>query len=82
MTLARGAPANQAACGQPLPARDRDWDCVRDKLPPCARDGTGRTVAVFAWAGSGLFEAIALPCPLPERGALGPGRRRRRPRGR
>ena len=34
-----------AACGQPLAARDRDW--VLEKLPPCARDCTGRTVAVF-----------------------------------
>ena len=28
-------------------------------------------MAVFACAGSGLFEAIPLPCPLPERGVLG-----------
>jgi hypothetical protein len=28
-------------------------------------------VAVFACADSGLFEAIPLPCPLPERGVLG-----------
>lgn len=61
--------AAEAACGRPLAARDRDW--VLEKLPPCARDCPGRTVAVFAWAGSGLFEIIALPCPLPERGVLG-----------
>src|SRR6516165_3017138 len=58
-----------AACGRPLAARDRDW--VLDKLPPCARDCPGRTTAVFACAGSGLFEVITLPCPLPERGVLG-----------
>jgi len=58
-----------AACGQPLAARDRNW--VLEKLPPCARDCPGRTVAVFACAGSGLFEAIPLPCPLPECGVLG-----------
>jgi hypothetical protein len=58
-----------AACGQPLAARDRDW--VLEKLPACARDYPGHTVAVFACAGSGLFEAIALPCTLPERGVLG-----------
>jgi hypothetical protein len=58
-----------AACGQPLTARDRDW--VLEKLPPCARDCPGHTVAVFACAGSGLLEAIPLPCPLPERGVLG-----------
>ena len=58
-----------AACGQPLAARDRDW--VLEKLPLCAGDCTGRSVAVFACAGSGLFEAIPLPCLLPERGVLG-----------
>jgi hypothetical protein len=61
--------AAEAACGRPLAARDRDW--VLEKLPPCARDCTERTVAVFACMGSGLFEAIPLPCPLPERGVLG-----------
>ena len=61
--------AAEAACGRPLMARDRDW--VLEKLPPCARDCPGRTVAVFACADSGLFEAIPLPCLLPERGVLG-----------
>ena len=61
--------AAEAACGRPLAARDREW--VLEKLPPCARDCPGRTVAVFACAGSGLFEAIPLPCSLPERGVLG-----------
>src|SRR5215471_3155678 len=61
--------AAEAACGQPMAARDRDW--VLDKLPPCARDCAGRTVAMFACAGSGLLEAIPLPCPLAERGVLG-----------
>ena len=61
--------AAEAACGRPLADRDRNW--VLEKLPPCARDCTGRTVAVFACAGSGLFEAIPLPCSLPERGVLG-----------
>jgi hypothetical protein len=58
-----------AACGRPLAVRDRDW--VLEKLPPCAGDCPGRMVAVFACAGSGLFEAIPLPCLLPERGVLG-----------
>lgn len=58
-----------AACSLPLALPDRNW--VLEKLPPCARDGTGRTAAVFACAGSGLFEFIPLPCPLPERGVLG-----------
>jgi hypothetical protein len=43
--------AAEAACGRPLAARDRDW--VLEKLSPCVRDCTGRTVAVFACAGSG-----------------------------
>jgi hypothetical protein len=61
----------EAACGRPLAARDRNW--VLEKLPPCARDCPGRTVAVFACAGSGLFEAIPLPCPLPDRAGQLPG---------
>ena len=59
----------EAACGQPMAEQDRDW--VLEKLPPCARDCPGRAVAVFACAGTGLLEAIPLPCPLPERGVLG-----------
>ena len=59
----------EAASGRPLTAPDRKW--VLEKLPPCARDATGRTVAVFACADSGLFEAIPLSCSLPERGVLG-----------
>jgi hypothetical protein len=43
--------AAETACGRPLAARDRDW--VLEKLLPCLRDCTGRTVAVFACAGSG-----------------------------
>ena len=61
--------ATGAACGRSLAARDRDW--VLEKLPRCARDCTGRTVAVFACADCGLFEAIPLSCSLPERGVLG-----------
>jgi hypothetical protein len=59
----------EAASGRPLTVPDRNW--VLEKLPLCARDATGRTVAVFACAGSGLFEAIPLSCSLPERGVLG-----------
>ena len=61
--------AAEAACGQPMAEQDRTW--VLESLPPCARDCPGRTVAVFACAGTGLLEAIPLPCPLPERGVLG-----------
>ncbi len=44
---------------------------VREKLATCAGDWAGRTVAIFACAGSGLLEAIPLPCALPERAVLG-----------
>ena len=61
--------AAEAASGQAVEPQARDR--VREKLATCARDWTGRTVAVFACAGSGLLEAIPLPCPLPERAVLG-----------
>lgn len=61
--------AAETACGQPIAEQDRAW--TLERLPPCARDGPGRTVAVFACAGTGLFDAIPLPFPLPERGVLG-----------
>jgi len=61
--------AAEAACGQPMAEQDRIW--VLERLPPCARDWPWRTVSVFACAGTGLLEAIPLPCPLPERGVLG-----------
>jgi hypothetical protein len=61
--------AAEAACGRPMAEQDRTW--VLERLPPCARDWLGRTVGVFACAGTGLLEAVPLPCPLPERGVLG-----------
>ena len=62
--------AAEAACGQPMAEQGRTW-VLEVGLPPCARDCPGRTVAVFACAGTGLLEAYPLPCPLPERGVLG-----------
>ena len=61
--------AAEAACGQPMAEQDRIWVLVR--LPPCARDWPWRTVSVFACAGTGLLEAVPLPCLLPEQGVLG-----------
>jgi hypothetical protein len=61
--------AAEAACNQPMAEQDRTW--VLERLPPCARDCSGRTVALFAYADTGLLEAVPLPCPLPERGVLG-----------
>lgn len=54
-----------------LPVAERDRSRVREKLARCARDWTGRTVAIFSCADTGLLEAIPLPCPVPERGVLG-----------
>src|ERR1700749_5039608 len=61
--------AAEAACGQPMAEQGRTW--VLERLPPCARDCPGRTVAVFACAGTGLLEAIPPPCPAPARGGAG-----------
>ncbi len=61
--------AAETACGPPMTEQDRTW--VLERLPSCARDRPGRTVAVFACAGTGLLEVIPLPCPLPEQGVLG-----------
>jgi len=61
--------AAEAASGRAVAEQDRN--AVREKLAACARDWPGPTVAIFACAGSGLLEAIPLPCPLPERGVLG-----------
>jgi hypothetical protein len=44
---------------------------VREKLQLSGRDWLGRTVAVFACASTGLFEAFPLPGPLPDRAVLG-----------
>src|SRR5215472_1928899 len=59
----------EAAGGQAVAEQVRD--SVREKLAACARDWPGRTLAVFACAGTGLLEAIPLPCSLPEQGVLG-----------
>ena len=61
--------AAEAVTGQAV--EPRAGERVRDKLATCARDWPGRTVAVFACAGSGLLQAIPLPCPVPERAVLG-----------
>ena len=61
--------AAEAAAGRAVPERDRN--SVREKLAACAGDWPGPAVAIFACAGSGLLEAVPLPCPLPERAVLG-----------
>ncbi len=50
---------------------EEDRSSVRRTLETGSRDWLGRTVAVFACADAGLFEAFPLPCCLPERAVLG-----------
>ncbi|MGD0240202.1 MAG: hypothetical protein ABSB59_07725 [Streptosporangiaceae bacterium] len=59
----------EAASGRTVEPQVRER--VRGELATYARDWPGRTVAVFACAGSGLLEAIPQPCPLPELAVLG-----------
>jgi hypothetical protein len=61
--------AAEAAADQTVAERDRNR--VRETLARCARDGTGHPVAIFACAGSGLLEAVPLPCAQPDRAVLG-----------
>ena len=49
---------------------DADRDAVLDALAAHGRDWLGHTVAFFACAEIGLFEALPLPCFLPERAVL------------
>jgi hypothetical protein len=47
-----------------------DRDAVLDALAAHGRDWAGHTVALFACRELGLFEALPLPCLLPEQAAL------------
>jgi len=47
-----------------------DREAVLDALAVHGRDWAGHTVAFFACRELGLFEALPLPCPLPERAVL------------
>ncbi len=49
---------------------DTDRDAVLDALVAHGRDWLGRTVAFFACEELGLFEAMPLPCLLPDRAVL------------
>ena len=49
---------------------DADRDAVLDALAASGRDWLGHTVAFFACGALGLFEALPLPCFVPERGVL------------
>ncbi len=63
--------AAESAAGGAGHAEVRDRQAVREKLRLSGRDWLGRTVAVFACAGAGLFAAFPLPGPLPDRAVLG-----------
>jgi peptide chain release factor subunit 1 len=75
----RGLPAHaddliaaaESAAGGAGHAEARDRQAVREKLRLSGRDWLGRTVALFACAGAGLFEVFPLPGPLPDRAMLG-----------
>jgi len=51
--------------------REQDRNAAVQKLAVSGRDWLGRTAAIFACAGAGLFEAFPLPCQLPERAVPG-----------
>jgi Bacterial archaeo-eukaryotic release factor family 10 len=63
--------AAESAVGGRGHVAEQDRSSVREKLEISARDWLGRTVAMFACADAGLFEAFPLPCRLPDRAMLG-----------
>lgn len=67
--------AAEGAAGSAGRAAAQDRQAVRERLQLSGRDWLGRTVAVFACADAGMFEAFplpgALPGPLPDRAVLG-----------
>jgi len=50
---------------------EQDRSTIRQELQAGGRDWPGRSVALFACADAGLFEAYPLPCRLPDRAVLG-----------
>jgi hypothetical protein len=52
-------------------AAEEDRSAVREKLRISGREWLGHTVAMFACADAGLFEAFQLPCRLTDRAVLG-----------
>jgi hypothetical protein len=75
----RGLPADaddliaaaESAAGASGGAAPEDRQAVREELQVRGRDWLGRTVAMFACAGAGLFQALPLPGPLPDLAVLG-----------
>src|SRR6516225_2171046 len=66
--LIAAAESAAGGCGH---IAEKDRSSVREKLQLSGRDWLGRTVAMFACADAGLFEAFPLPCRLPDRAVLG-----------
>ena len=66
--LIEAAESAAGGCGH---IAERDRSSVREKLQLSGRDWLGRTVALFACADAGLFEAFPLPRRLPDRAVLG-----------
>jgi hypothetical protein len=58
--------AAERAVGDGAHIAREDLSAVCHKLVTCGADWRGRTVAVFACADIGLFQALRLPCELPE----------------
>jgi peptide chain release factor subunit 1 len=63
--------AAESAAGGRGHVAEEDRSSVREKLQASGRDWLGRTVAVFACADAGLFEAFPLPGLLPDRAVVG-----------
>jgi hypothetical protein len=63
--------AAEGAAGGSGRAAPEDRHAVRENLQLSGRDWLGQTVAMFACAGAGLYEAFPLPGPLPDRAVLG-----------
>lgn len=63
--------AAESAAGGNGHASPEDRQAIREELQVRGRDWLGRTVAVFACASAGLFQALPLPGPLPDRAVLG-----------
>ena len=63
--------AAESAAGGNGHASPEDRQAVREELQVRGRDWLGRTVAMFACASAGLFQALPLPGPLPDRAVLG-----------
>jgi hypothetical protein len=63
--------AAEAMAGDPGHLGEEDRNHALEMLAARAREWPGRSVAIFACADAGLFEALPLSCAVPERAVLG-----------